>query len=327
MLYRGFPRHIPFCSLPLTSFASFSGKQTCVLEYFHTKGVNDIVWSKDGLYLASASDDKKAAIWDIEKQLPINALKGHDKYVFSINFSKHSNMLVTGSFDETVRLWDFRSCKMIKNIVAHSDPVTSVSFEPVQGQTVLSASYDGLCRLWDLHTFQCTKTVYDSKLANIPPVTFACFTPNGRFFTASSLDSIVRLWEVDTGNRRREFSGHLNKKFTCAHTIHKQGGAKALVLSGSEDGTVHLWDYKRPQVSHRAFRAFKPETPVIALDSNQDDLLAVGCRQRKVAQKPLTCLVKLFRKSDVNSGSETSCTDKTSEPSHNSKRIRTEEPK
>lgn len=32
----------------------------------HTEGISDVAWSNDGLYLASASDDKTIMIWNID---------------------------------------------------------------------------------------------------------------------------------------------------------------------------------------------------------------------------------------------------------------------
>jgi COMPASS component SWD3 len=32
----------------------------------HTEGVNDVAWSNDGEFLASASDDKSIILWSLE---------------------------------------------------------------------------------------------------------------------------------------------------------------------------------------------------------------------------------------------------------------------
>lgn len=32
----------------------------------HTKGLSDIAWSTDGVYLASASDDTSVRIWNVD---------------------------------------------------------------------------------------------------------------------------------------------------------------------------------------------------------------------------------------------------------------------
>jgi len=89
----------------------------------HTEGVNDVSWSSDGDFLASASDDKSIILWSLEtvelllhlyysfsnhstKNSPVKTLLGHTNFVFCVNFNPRSNLLVTGGYDETVRVWD-----------------------------------------------------------------------------------------------------------------------------------------------------------------------------------------------------------------------------
>jgi len=70
---------------------------------------------------------------------------------------------------------------------AHSEPVTAVDFDR-EGDMIVSGSYDGLCRVWDSATGHCVKTLIDDES---PPVSFAKFSPNGKFILAATLDSTL----------------------------------------------------------------------------------------------------------------------------------------
>ena len=61
------------------------------------------------------------------------------------------------------------------------------------GTLIVSASYDGLCRIWNADTGHCLKTVLDN---SNPPVSAVKFSPNGRFILASA-----SLWDVFSHNR------------------------------------------------------------------------------------------------------------------------------
>lgn len=58
----------------------------------------------------------------------------------------------------------------------------------MDGSMIVSSSYDGLCRVWDSATGHCMKTLVDD---DSPPVSFAKFSPNGKFVLTSTLDSTL----------------------------------------------------------------------------------------------------------------------------------------
>ncbi|WVZ60350.1 hypothetical protein U9M48_010395 [Paspalum notatum var. saurae] len=165
----------------LTPVAELSG---------HGEGVSDLSFSPDGRLIASASDDRTVRIWDLGAgggARLVKTLTGHTNYAFCVAFSPHGNVLASGSFDETVRVWEVRSGKCLRVLPAHSEPVTAVDFDR-DGAMIVSGSYDGLCRVWDSATGHCVKTLIDDES---PPVSFAKFSPNGKFVLAATLDSTL----------------------------------------------------------------------------------------------------------------------------------------
>lgn len=91
-------------------------------------------------------------------------------------------------FGATTR-WDVRSGRCLKLLPAHSDPVTATAFN-YDGTCLVSGSYDGLVRVWDVATGECLKTLFAD---GNPPVSYASYSPNGRFILASTLDNKVLL--------------------------------------------------------------------------------------------------------------------------------------
>ena len=158
----------------------------------HSRGINDLAWSRTAEYIATASDDKTLRLWDVSTSDALVEFKGHTNFVFALNFNPQSNLLVSGSFDETVKIWDIRSGECVSTIPAHSDPVTAVDFNR-DGTCIVSGSHDGLIRVWDTATGECLKTIYAD---GNPPVGYVKFSPNGKFVLAGTLDSKLRLWQI-----------------------------------------------------------------------------------------------------------------------------------
>lgn len=57
-----------------------------------------------GKITASGSYDNDARIWDLEKMVCLQVLKGHESKIFTI--ATDGAKVVTGSLDKTVRVWN-----------------------------------------------------------------------------------------------------------------------------------------------------------------------------------------------------------------------------
>lgn len=104
-----------------------------------------------------------------------------------MNFNPQSNLIVSGAFDDTVRVWDVKTGKVEHVIRAHTMPVTSVHFNR-DGSLIVSGSHDGSCKIWDTATGALLKTLIDDK---VPAVSFAKFSPNGKFILVATLDDTL----------------------------------------------------------------------------------------------------------------------------------------
>jgi hypothetical protein len=63
------------------------------------------------------------------------------------------------------------------------------------------------------------------------------FSPNGRTLASASVDTTVRLWEVESGRALRTLEGHRSQVHAVAFSPDGR-----IVASGSADKTIKLWD-------------------------------------------------------------------------------------
>ena len=72
----------------------------------HRAYVRAVAVAPDGTWLATASDDGTARIWDVGTGQQRAALTGHDRAVDAVAVSPDGIWLATASHDGTVRIWD-----------------------------------------------------------------------------------------------------------------------------------------------------------------------------------------------------------------------------
>lgn len=88
-----------------------------------------------------------------------------------------------------------------------------------------------------------------------PPVTSVCFTPNGRYLLAFSMDSCIRLWDYVSGSVKKTYQGHENSAFSIGGCFGCVDGENAFVVAASEDGDIVLWDVKTKAIVQRIDKA------------------------------------------------------------------------
>ncbi|GMH64278.1 hypothetical protein TrST_g3629 [Triparma strigata] len=235
----------------------------------HASGINDLDWSSDSRYVASASDDKNIRIWDAPTGMPLVELRGHTSFVFAVAFNASANLLVSGGFDENVKLWDPRTGNCVSTIPAHSEPITGVSFNR-DGTCIVSSSFDGLVRIWDTATSSCLRTFYAE---GNPPVSSVSFSPNGKFVLAGTLDDKLRLWNVSNvngeGGVAKTYVGRHNTKFCCGSAFSVSNPDRQRILAGSEDGSVYIWSINSRNLTQ------------VLKDAHSDIVLAVDASKER----------------------------------------------
>uniref|UniRef100_A0A183GWF7 WD_REPEATS_REGION domain-containing protein n=1 Tax=Heligmosomoides polygyrus TaxID=6339 RepID=A0A183GWF7_HELPZ len=100
----------------------------------HQQLVNQVMFSPDTRYIASASFDKSVKLWCGKTGKFITSLRGHVNAVYQIAWSADSRLLVSGSADSTLK-------------VGHGDEVYTVDWSP-EGTKVVSGGKDKVLKLW-----------------------------------------------------------------------------------------------------------------------------------------------------------------------------------
>jgi len=130
-------------------------------------------------------------------------------------------------------------------------------------QILATAGYDHTIRLWEVASGFCYRTLqFQESQVNVLAI-----TPNKQYIAAGGHPQI-RLFELSTNNPQpiMTFNGH--KGNVIALGFNKEG---RWMFSGSEDGSVKIWDLRNPNAVHDF--EYKEACTCVVLHPNQKHLL------------------------------------------------------
>jgi WD40 repeat protein len=199
----------------------------------------DLVFSRDGKMLASASRDHTVGLWDTATGKPLQHLEGHRGAVITLAFSLDSRSLASGGDeDHTLISWDLRSHLPHCFLSNHADRVWCATYSP-DGKTI--ATGDGCfgtddreaqIRLWDANQGRLQAQFF----GHLNSVQSVVFSPDGKTLASSGWDARTRLWEATAGKRLFQIRGADIQK-----TIAFSPDGKYLLVANNEEGGVALF--------------------------------------------------------------------------------------
>ncbi|KDR84379.1 hypothetical protein GALMADRAFT_710662 [Galerina marginata CBS 339.88] len=169
----------------------------------HTSNVLSVMFSPDGKYLVSGSNDKTICIWEVETGTRVgDPFIGHGDWVYAAAFSPDGIKVVSASRDKTARIWDATTGQMLHRL-QHYFPVQGAFFSPDTKQIVTSAENHAV-RIWDAITGDEVKFL-QGHLEYRSEVASAFFSPDGKHVLSSSSDGRIILWDAETGVQIPEY--------------------------------------------------------------------------------------------------------------------------
>ena len=248
--------------------ASYGVKQVL---HGHVGSINDAVFSPDGKWVVTASDDKTARVWEAATGQTVSELKGHSDEIDSAAFSPDGKWVATASNDKTARVWEAATGRLVMQLTGHESAVNSAVFSP-DGKWVLTSSSDNKARVWEAMS---GRTVSELD-GHTDLLLDAVFSPDGKWAATGGSDNTARLWEAATGRMVHELRGHTD---AVNRVVFSPDGK--MVLTVSEDKTARVWDV----ATGRMLRELKGHTDnIFSGDFSRDNKLVLTASYDKSAR-------------------------------------------
>ncbi|KAL4704940.1 hypothetical protein ACJJTC_013397 [Scirpophaga incertulas] len=255
----------------------------------------------DGFYLISACKDGKPMLRQGETGDWIGTFEGHKGAVWGVALSENANLAASGAADFSAKLWDARQgevyfdlnkpeCGPIEKINAHTNSIRHAVF--LHNNRIVSVSDDLTMRVWDRTSGQ---EVHKTDFPTIPnslelsrdgailtvahgtnvsfyssdtmrkmrefPVPTNCYSaslaPSRATFVCGGEDLKVYKFDYNTGTELESNKGH----FGPVHCVRWSPDGE-LYATGSEDGTVRLWQGVPGRVYGLWRRSQEPAQPM-----------------------------------------------------------------
>ena len=210
MVEDGFPAALPM-KVASASFGEFSPDGSCVAvcdgasvrlwipekrafrgaAMEHQGMIRSLKWSADGRFLATASWDTTARVWDAVTGLPASPPLPHVAFVNDVSFHPDGKRLATACHDRTARIWDWASGKMLGTELPHDDFVLSVAFSP-DGKRLAAGGNGKEVKLWDVASGAAVGT----GLPSPGWIRYLAWSPDGRTLAAGCLNREPCLWDM-----------------------------------------------------------------------------------------------------------------------------------
>ncbi|MFX0066213.1 MAG: serine hydrolase [Candidatus Hermodarchaeota archaeon] len=215
------------------NFANLSG---------HAWKVREVLFSPNGLILASGSSDGSVRLWNVTNGEVLKLLQRHHYDVITLAFSPDGTILASGGWDKKINLWNVSSGALLQTWSVHPHVAMDLTFSP-DGSTLAvgSGEWDGEWTAEQNNTLRLLDVTNGETVRNFTghtnAVSSVAFSIDGLRLVSGSWDKTIKLWNVTTGAEIHSFSNHTEIISSIALSPDD-----LMLASGSFDKTIKLWN-------------------------------------------------------------------------------------
>ncbi|KAF7308636.1 Coatomer protein [Mycena chlorophos] len=187
-------------------------------------------------WFVAGSDDFQLRVFNYNTHEKVAAFEAHPDYIRCLAVHPSAPIVITGSDDMTLKAWDWdKGWKNIQVYEGHSHFIMNICFNPKDSNTFATACLDRTVKMWSIGSSTANFTM-DAHDKGVNSVDFYPGTDKPYLVTTGD-DKTVKVWDYLSKSCVQTMEGHTNNvSFAVFHPN------LPLIISGSEDGTVKIWN-------------------------------------------------------------------------------------
>jgi WD40 repeat protein len=209
-----------------------------VVNQTYSGPVTSVAFSPDGTLALTGGEDRSVRLWNAATGEFVRIFRGLNGGAVSVSFSPDGSKVIAGSMRASVMIWDAATGAVLQRFRGDAESGNMYPVFLPGGEEIVTWHFANV-KLWKVATGKAFNAVKVSsperpKSASGPIAVSA----DGARLVAEAYGGTVGLWDIETGELIRSFTGHTS--FGVSHVAISPDRRR--VLSGGYDSKAILWD-------------------------------------------------------------------------------------
>ncbi len=190
--------------------------------------------------------------------------------VHSVVISPDNKTIAAGISNGKLYLWKFQERPTLQTLAALNNSINSVAFSPKNSNIIAAGGSDGKLRIWNLQGQPIGKTLAAHKNG----INSVVFSPDGNTIVTGGGDGQLRLWKLQGQSIGKPLTVGKSGVSSVAVMFNRKINS-TIVVSGSLDGKVSLWNVKQGK-QIKAFFAHNNGVTSVSFSPNGQTIITGG---------------------------------------------------